>query len=106
MGYSVPGSSVHGILQAKILEWVAMSSFRGSSQLRDQTHISFAPVLQADSLLLSHQGSPSKYIEGAIFLTLWLIDLRSLYPVTSQWQSSKYEADPLMEQHEVSCHVP
>ena len=29
--YSPPGSSVHGILQARILEWVAISSFRGSS---------------------------------------------------------------------------
>ena len=37
---SPPGSSVHGILQARILEWVAMPSSRGSSWLRDQTHIS------------------------------------------------------------------
>ena len=36
MDYSLPGSSVHGILQARILEWVAISSSRGSSQLRDQ----------------------------------------------------------------------
>ena len=34
-----PGSPVHGILQARILEWVAISSSRGSSQPRDQTHI-------------------------------------------------------------------
>ena len=33
-------SSVHGILQARILEWVAISSSRGSSQSRDRTHIS------------------------------------------------------------------
>ena len=32
MDYSLPGSSVHGIIQVKILEWVAMPSFRGSSQ--------------------------------------------------------------------------
>ena len=32
-----PGSSVHGILQARILEWVALPSSRASSQLRDQT---------------------------------------------------------------------
>ena len=32
-----PGSSVHGILQARILEWVAISYSRGSSQPRDQT---------------------------------------------------------------------
>ena len=34
MDCSPPGSSVHGILQAKILEWVAMPSSRGSSQPR------------------------------------------------------------------------
>ena len=34
---SPPGSSVHGILQARILEWVAISFSRGSSQPRDQT---------------------------------------------------------------------
>ena len=39
MDCSPPGSSVHGILQARILEWVAMPSSRGSSQLRDWTHI-------------------------------------------------------------------
>ena len=35
-----PGSSVHGILQARILEWVAMPFSRGSSQHRDQTQAS------------------------------------------------------------------
>ena len=40
MDCSPPDSSVYGIFQARILEWVAMSSSRGSSQLRDQTHIS------------------------------------------------------------------
>ena len=38
--YSLPGFPVHGILQAGILESVAMLSSRGSSQPRDQTHIS------------------------------------------------------------------
>ena len=37
---SPPGSSVHGILQARILEWVAMPSSRGSSLARDQTQVS------------------------------------------------------------------
>ena len=40
MDCSPPGSSVHGILQAGILEWVAISSSRGSSQPRDQIHVS------------------------------------------------------------------
>ena len=37
---SPPSSSVHGILQARILEWVAISFSRGSSQPRDQTQVS------------------------------------------------------------------
>ena len=40
MDYSAPGSSVHGILHTRILEWVAMPSSRGSSQPRDRTHVS------------------------------------------------------------------
>ena len=40
MGRSLTDSSVHGILQARILEWVAMPSSRGSSQPRDQTLVS------------------------------------------------------------------
>ena len=37
---SLPGSCVLGILQARILEWVAMPSSRGSSQTKDRTHVS------------------------------------------------------------------
>ena len=37
MDCSLPGSSVHGISQARILEWAAISSSRGSFQPRDQT---------------------------------------------------------------------
>ena len=36
---SLPGSSVHGILQARILEWVVMPSSRGSSHLRNWTQV-------------------------------------------------------------------
>ena len=42
MDYNSPGSSVHGILQARILERVAMPPSTGSSRPRDWTHISFA----------------------------------------------------------------
>ena len=49
---SPTGSSVHGILQARILEWVAMPSSRGSSQSRA------SPVLQADSLPTDPSGKP------------------------------------------------
>ena len=41
MDCSPPGSCVHWILQARILDWVAMLFSRGSSQPRDQTHVSY-----------------------------------------------------------------
>ena len=47
MDCSLPGFSVHEILQARVLEWVAISFSRGSSPTRDQTQIS---ALQADAL--------------------------------------------------------
>ena len=40
MDCSPPGSSVQGILQARVLQWVAISFSKGSSRLRDQTHVS------------------------------------------------------------------
>ena len=47
MGYSPPGSSVHGILQARILEWVAISS---PGNLPNPGIKPGSPTLQADSL--------------------------------------------------------
>ena len=58
---SPPGSSVHGISQARILEWVAISFPRGSSSPRDLPDPGIKPHLlywQADSLPLSPQGRP------------------------------------------------
>ena len=40
MDCSPPGSSVHGILQARIVEWVAVPFSRGSSQLKDRNQVS------------------------------------------------------------------
>ena len=54
-----PGSSVHRISQAKVLEWVAISYSRGSSRHSIEHE---SPVLRVDSLLLSHQGSPEDSI--------------------------------------------
>ena len=63
MDHSPPGSSVHGILQARILEWVAMSSSRGSSQPRDQTRVSSIYLhWQAGSLPLVTPGKPLDHI--------------------------------------------
>ena len=57
MNCSPPGSSVHGILQARILEWVAMPFSRGSSRPRDQTRV----FCTADESLPSEpQRKPNK----------------------------------------------
>ena len=48
--------TVHGILQARILEWVAFSFSRGSSQPRDQTQVSH--IAGGFFYQLSHRGSP------------------------------------------------
>ena len=48
MDYSLPGSSVHGILQARILAWIAIPFSRASSKPGVKPG---SPVLQADSLL-------------------------------------------------------
>ena len=45
MDCSLPDTSVYGISQARILEWVSMPSSRESSRPRDQTHISMSPAL-------------------------------------------------------------
>ena len=60
MDCSLPGSSVLGILQARTLEWVAISFSRGSSQFWNTTHITCGSCLAADSLSLSHLRSPPK----------------------------------------------
>ena len=124
MDCSLPASSVHGIFQARILEWVAISFSRRSSRPRDQTHISciagrfFAvlatresqeywsglpfpspedlpdpgikpssPVLQSDSLSLSHQRSlslPPNQTSGMTSIrtfTLIYLNIKQIYQV-------------------------
>ena len=61
MDCSLPGSSVRGILQAKILEWVAMPSSRGSSQPRFL-------ALQEDSLPSEPPGKPFYCFAGLCFI--------------------------------------
>ena len=56
MDCSLPGSSVHGILQARILQWVVMPSSRGTSQPRDQTHISYVSCFGRWALPLEPPG--------------------------------------------------
>ena len=74
MDRSLPGSSVHWILQARILEWVAMPSSRGSPWPRDPTWVSY---IAANSLLLSQSLQKSQLIE--IIPLIWMSATRGQY---------------------------
>ena len=80
MDCSPAGYSVHGISQARILEWIAISFSRGFSQLRDQTHVSGNG--------LRHLGSPKKQESPSIpscpshlqDTASWQLDIKHQYP--------------------------
>ena len=59
MDCSLPGSSVHGIFQARVLEWVAISS---SGDLPDPVIEPGSSALQADSLPSEPPGNPIQFI--------------------------------------------
>ena len=79
---SPPGSSVHGILRARILEWVAVSPSRRSSQPRDRTRISYLLHWQTHSLPLSHLGIPIR-----IEVLLKCLVSGTLYSLKKSWNT-------------------
>jgi len=69
MDCSPPGSSVHGISQKRVLEWVAISFSNGSSQPRDRTQVPWGSCIgRRDSLPLSPLEKPSKCTLVDLFL--------------------------------------
>ena len=91
---SLAGSSVPGILQARMLEWVPMPSFRGSSQPRDRTRVSCIAGGFFTAEPLDKPLCPFTLLQMALFPSfLWLIIYiygvymytpHLLYPFTSQ----------------------
>ena len=67
MDCSLPGSSVHGILQARILEWVAFPFSRGSSQYNPGIKPR-SPTLRVDSLPCEPPRKPRNTGMGSLFL--------------------------------------
>ena len=64
MDHIQPGSSIHGILQARILEWVAMPFSRRSSWPRDRTCISYISYIGRQVLYHKHHlGSPTEFVD-------------------------------------------
>ena len=91
----LPGSSVHGSLQARILEWVAMPSSRGSSPPRDRTHISYIPCTDRRVLYhLHHLGSPCAWY-SAVFILVGSMFQKSVCPNHSVQFSRSVMSDSL-----------
>ena len=93
MDHSLPGSSVHGILQARILEWVSMPFSRGSSQPRDRTQVSLCLLhWQVGSLPLAPSGKPiipNGLYHIELFLRVSIIDGFSPNHLSSQYGISQ-----------------
>ena len=93
---SLPGFSVHGILQAGILEWVAASFFRGSFRPSDWTRVSFPAFWPVNSLLLSHLGSPQTNVWSEVqslsrvrlFVTPWTVVYKA--PLSMEFSRQEY----------------
>ena len=101
---SPPGSSVHGILQARALEWVAISSSGRFSWPRKQTHISCVSCIRRQILyhwapwkpqeLLRRQNSccwasPPEFLIGQAFGQVWSFTLASLVQWTWTWADAR-----------------
>ena len=74
MDYSTPGSSVLGISQARILDWVTISFFRGSSRPKDQSWVSCI----AGRFFTVRANGFLKYFQYLFILCIWLCAIFSL----------------------------
>ena len=61
---SPPGSSAHGIIQARILKWVAMPSSKGSSQPRDRSPASCISCIAGGFFTTEPPGKPKQGVRG------------------------------------------
>ena len=102
MDSSSPGSSAHGILQARILEWVTISFSRGSSQPRDWTRVS---TLYADTLTSEPPGKPKNTGRGCYFLLQGNFLTQGLNLCVLHWQEDFYNCVPWETQHKYSIII-
>ena len=101
-----PGSSVHGILQARMLKWVAIPFSRGSSRPRDQTQFSliagkyFTTWATREALYLSNYCQNSSlgrlpWPDHSLFYVLVAQLVKNLPAVQETWAHSLGWEDPL-----------
>ena len=74
MNCSLPGSFLHGIFQAKVLQWAAMSFFRGSSRPSDRTQVSCIADRRFTIRATREAYLHIKYLRD-FFLVLWIYSL-------------------------------
>ena len=83
MDCSLPGSSVHGICWARLLEWVAISSSRVSSQPREQTHVSCIFYIADGFFVAEPPGKPCSSLESVNLLNNLLNSSTQIPPSSS-----------------------
>ena len=102
MDCSLPLFSIHGIFQARVLEWAAISSSRGSSRPRDRTWVSC--IAGRRFYRLSHQGSHPSLAKGwgkqKVLLAIPLphfgqIATKYLYPISQLGSKGRFIFQPI-----------
>ena len=88
MDCSSPGPTVHGISQARIMEWVAIPVSRGSSPPGIKPA---SPDWQVDSLPLSHQGRPVSYLPRAVVTKYHKLGGLKEQISSMEWEGKKSE---------------
>ena len=83
MDYSPPGSSDHGILQERILEWVAISFSRGSSWCRGQSRVSC--IAGGFFTIWATREDPTKFCLGNSYNEPYDLNLAFLFPDSWVW---------------------
>ena len=118
---SPPSSPVLGILQARILEWVAMPSSRWSSQSKDQTCISyiscigmgflflflfFYPLIPVGKPLNRSFSSVQSLSRVRLFAILWIAACQASLSITNSWSSPKLMSveSVMPSSHLIFCH--
>ena len=84
---SLPGSSVLGIFQARMLEWVAMPSSRGSSRSRSQTKVSNGSCI-ADRFFITEPPGKPVYLLLLFFKNSLVVQQLRLHTLTAEGPSS------------------
>ena len=109
MECSPPGSSVHRILQADILEWVAMPSFRASSPLRNWTHVSCGSCIAGGFFTrwITWEAHCFFIINKTFLYFFWreLLDVAIKYSFKSSIQWQNMSSDYLFEVYDLTNAV-